>query len=361
VLGARIAGDCSEQATVPSRWLFRREETVGFLREPELILAAVVNRVLPWRNEMSTIVPLLSHKGRTHWLRIAFTGVVRSLVRRAISPAVFAAAEALAGYGQKAIRRGIGLAGGWGSAAAGWCLLANINKGKGRQGKRRMNARAFENSKLHGRHATEGPARAPRRFPDIGRMLSNGGHLNADALAVGGTTVGQHLENVKCGWDQEVVDRVDHPMSATGEVVELQGFRALEGASGKFAGVKIAGVKDAGMTRRQFRGSRVFDCEADRLRAVEGRALRHGGDLVMAGRGLRARLAAAAGRYGQRGDGKVVVSEAGRCMRRNAGKAPANPNQSGTLQKYADRVGPARTGAVWHAGSKAEVVGHADI
>ena len=106
MLGARIAGDLSEQATVPSRWLFRREETVGFLREPELILAAVVNRVLPWRNEMSTIVPLLSHKGRTHWLRIAFTGVVRSLVRRAISPAVFAAAEARAGYGQKAIRRG---------------------------------------------------------------------------------------------------------------------------------------------------------------------------------------------------------------------------------------------------------------
>ena len=229
MLGARIAGDLSEQATVPSRRPFRREETVGFLREPELILAAVVNRVLPWRNEMSTIVPLLSHKGRTHWLRIAFTGVVRSLVRRAISPAVFAAAEALAGYGQKAIRRGIGLAGGWGSAAAGWCLLANINKGKGRQGKRRMDARAFDNSKLHGRRATEGPARAPRRFPDIGRAPSNGDQLNADPLP----TDGQHPEKVKCDWDQEVVDRVDHPMSATGEVVGLRGLRTSEGASGK--------------------------------------------------------------------------------------------------------------------------------
>ena len=178
---------------------------------------------------MPAIVPLLSHKGRTHWLRIAFTGVVRSLVRRAISPAVFAAAEALAGYGQKAIRRGIGLAGGWGSAAGGWCLLANINKGKGRQGKRRMDARAFDNSKLHGRRATEGPARAPRRFPHH--------RARAQQMAIISTRIrctdGQHPENVKCDWDQEVVDRDDHPMSVTGEVVGLRGLRTSEGASGK--------------------------------------------------------------------------------------------------------------------------------
>ena len=97
-----------------------------------------------------------------------------------------------------------------------------------------MDARAFDDSKLHGRHVTEGPARTPRRFPDIGRALGNGGDLKE-------------------------------------------------------------------------------------------------------------------------------VGEAGLGMRRNAGKAPANSNQSGTLRKYADQVGPVRTGAVWHAGSKAEVVGHADI
>ena len=63
---------------------------------------AVVNRVLPWRNEMPTLVPLLSHKGRTRWLRIAFTGVVRSLVRRAIyPPAAIAAARHVRGVGKR--------------------------------------------------------------------------------------------------------------------------------------------------------------------------------------------------------------------------------------------------------------------
>src|SRR5262245_58291877 len=63
--------------------------------------AAVVNRVLPWRNEMSTHVPLLSHKGRTHWLRIAFTGVSAVAGATRDLPAVFAAAEALAGLGKR--------------------------------------------------------------------------------------------------------------------------------------------------------------------------------------------------------------------------------------------------------------------
>ena len=46
---------------------------------------------------------------------------------------------------------------------------------------------------------------------------------------------------------------------------------------------------------------------------------------------------------------------------RKAWKAPANPYQSGALRKYADQVGPARKGAVTHAGGKAEVVCYADI
>ena len=47
--------------------------------------------------------------------------------------------------------------------------------------------------------------------------------------------------------------------------------------------------------------------------------------------------------------------------RRKAWTPPANAYQSGVLRKYADQVGPARQGAVTHAGGKAEVVCYADI
>ena len=47
--------------------------------------------------------------------------------------------------------------------------------------------------------------------------------------------------------------------------------------------------------------------------------------------------------------------------RRKSLEAPPNPYQSGALRKYADQVGPARNGAVTHAGGKAEVVCYADI
>jgi dihydroxyacid dehydratase/phosphogluconate dehydratase len=39
----------------------------------------------------------------------------------------------------------------------------------------------------------------------------------------------------------------------------------------------------------------------------------------------------------------------------------ANPYQTGTLREYADQVGAARTGAIAHAGSRAEVACYADI
>jgi dihydroxy-acid dehydratase len=47
--------------------------------------------------------------------------------------------------------------------------------------------------------------------------------------------------------------------------------------------------------------------------------------------------------------------------RRKTWKAPANMYQSGALKKFADQVGPARYGAVTHAGGKAEVHCYADI
>ena len=57
----------------------------------------------------------------------------------------------------------------------------------------------------------------------------------------------------------------------------------------------------------------------------------------------------------------VEVSAEELAKRRKAWKAPHNPYQSGALRKYADQVGPARDGAVTHAGGRAEVVCYADI
>ncbi|MEQ1712456.1 MAG: dihydroxy-acid dehydratase, partial [Hyphomicrobium sp.] len=47
--------------------------------------------------------------------------------------------------------------------------------------------------------------------------------------------------------------------------------------------------------------------------------------------------------------------------RRKTWKLPANAYQTGAIRKFADQVGPARYGAVTHAGGKAEVVCYADI
>ena len=57
----------------------------------------------------------------------------------------------------------------------------------------------------------------------------------------------------------------------------------------------------------------------------------------------------------------LEVPKAELARRRKAWTAPANPYQSGVLRKYADQVGPARKGAVTHAGGKAEVICYADI
>jgi len=57
----------------------------------------------------------------------------------------------------------------------------------------------------------------------------------------------------------------------------------------------------------------------------------------------------------------LEVSDTELAERKKAWKAPANPYQTGALRKYADQVGPARLGAVTHAGGKAEVVCYADI
>jgi hypothetical protein len=278
---------------------------------------------------------------------------VQSLARRAVSTQ-FLPLRGTCGQWQKAIRRGKVLQAAGGSAVAGWCSLANIGKGNGRQGTRRMDARAFDTCKLASRHVTEAFSRAPHRARAICRVpqtmcaLRDGSARNADCVACPRTTVPPTLKNVKFDWDQEVVYPFAHPISATGEVVGLQCSRAREGAV----------VKVAGMTQLQLRGrAHVFDGEA--CRAVESRAFS----------GITAPIPEGWLCGGTRGFGMghvgpafdLHVSEAEFAMRRTAWKAPPNPHQTSTFGNDADRVGPARTGAVAHGGSRAEVVGYAHI
>ena len=188
----------------------------------------------------------------------------------------------------------------------------------------------------------------------------------------------------------------------------LQGSLAPDGAI----------VKVAGMTKLQFRGpARVFDCEEDCFAAVERRDYKDGDILVIryegpkGGPGMREMLSTTAALYGQGAGDKVALITDGRfsgatrgfCIghvgpeaaiggpialvkngdmisidadkgtldlevpqselaeRRKAWKPPHNAYQSGALRKYADQVGPARKGAVTHAGAKAEVTCYADI
>ncbi|HJZ43338.1 MAG TPA: dihydroxy-acid dehydratase [Hyphomicrobiaceae bacterium] len=244
--------------------------------------------------------------------------------------------------------------------------------------------------------------------PQIMRALLDGGYLHEDCLTVTGKTIKQNLENVKFNTNQRVVYPVSNPISPTGGVVGLMGSLAPDGAI----------VKVANMARLQFRGpARVFDCEEDCFAAVERREYKDGEVLIIryegpkGGPGMREMLSTTAALYGQGAGDKVALITDGRfsggtrgfCIghvgpeaaaggpialvrdgdmiaidaekgtldlevgkaeldqRRKAWKAPANAYQSGALRKYADQVGPARKGAVTHAGGKAEVICYADI
>lgn len=244
--------------------------------------------------------------------------------------------------------------------------------------------------------------------PQILKALLEGGVLHGDCLTVTGKTLAQNLESVKFNRDQKVVFPVSNPISPTGGVVGLKGSLAPDGAI-----VKVAGLKT-----HQFRGpARCFDCEEDAFQAVEERNYKDGDVIVIryegpkGGPGMREMLSTTAALYGQGSGDKVALITDGRfsgatrglCIghvgpeaavggpigllkdgdvividtelgtldvevsaeelerRRKTWKAPANMYQSGALRKFADQVGPARYGAVTHAGGKAEVHCYADI
>ncbi|HEY7669761.1 MAG TPA: dihydroxy-acid dehydratase [Hyphomicrobium sp.] len=245
-------------------------------------------------------------------------------------------------------------------------------------------------------------------IPQILKALLDGGLLHGDCITVTGRTMRQNLEGVKFNTDQKVVYPVSNPLSPTGGVVGLKGSLAPDGAI-----VKVAGLK-----KLQFRGpARIFECEEDAFRAVEARQYKDGDVIVIryegpkGGPGMREMLSTTAALSGQGADEKVALVTDGRfsggthgiCVghigpeaavggpiallqdgdiisidaekgtldvevdaaelaaRAKRWKAPPNAYQSGALRKYADLVGPARKGAVTHAGAKAEVVCYADI
>ncbi|RUP10255.1 dihydroxy-acid dehydratase [Hyphomicrobium sp.] len=244
--------------------------------------------------------------------------------------------------------------------------------------------------------------------PQILKALLEGGILHGDCLTVTGKTLAQNLESVQFNRDQKVVFPVSNPITPTGGVVGLKGSLAPDGAI-----VKVAGLKTL-----KFRGTALcFDCEEDAFQAVEDRKYKDGDVIIIryegpkGGPGMREMLSTTAALYGQGSGDKVAlitdgrfsggtrglcighvgpeaavggpialvengdvividtekgtldleVSEEELAKRRKNWKAPPNMYQSGALRKFADQVGPARYGAVTHAGGKAEVHCYADI
>jgi dihydroxy-acid dehydratase len=245
-------------------------------------------------------------------------------------------------------------------------------------------------------------------IPQILRALLDGGILHGDCITVTGKTMAENLKDVKFNTDQKVIYPVSSPITPTGGVVGLRGSLAPEGAI-----VKVAGMKNL-----QFRGpARCFDCEEDAFAAVDRKQYKDGEVLIIryegpkGGPGMREMLSTTAALYGQGAGDKVALITDGRfsgatrgfCIghvgpeaavggpialirdgdmiaidaekgtielevaadelarRKKDWKAPPNAYQSGALRKYADQVGPARDGAVTHAGGAAEIHCYADI
>jgi dihydroxy-acid dehydratase len=244
--------------------------------------------------------------------------------------------------------------------------------------------------------------------PLLMKTLLDHGYLHGDCLTVTGRTIAENLAKVAWNPDQDVVRSADNPLSPTGGVVGLRGSLAPDGAI-----VKVAGMKNL-----KFRGpARCFDSEEEAFAAVSAKKYKEGDVIIIryegpkGGPGMREMLSTTAALYGQgmgdkvalitdgrfsgatRGfcvghvgpeaavggpialvrDGDMIVLDADNGLidielsaeelaaRAKNWKAPKSPFQNGYLWKYANEVGPARTGAVTHPGGSAEVVCYGDI
>ena len=229
------------------------------------------------------------------------------------------------------------------------------------------------------------------------KALLDAGLLNGDALTLSGKSLAEHLAG-HAAPDGEIVRAATRPLQASGGLVVLRGNLAPDGAL-----IKIAGLKAL-----QFEGrARVFEGEEACFTAVSQRRYREGDVLIIrhegpkGGPGMREMLGVTALIYGQGMGEKVALVTDGRfsgatrgmmvgyvgpeaavggpialvldgdpvridcaerCIelkigeaefaRRRAEYRPRPPQPlAGVLEKYARLVGPAREGAVTHAGA----------
>lgn len=249
--------------------------------------------------------------------------------------------------------------------------------------------------------------------PVLMKILLDGGYLHGDCITVTGQTIAENLKDVEIPTDQDVFHPLSKPRSQTGGVVTLKGNLAPDGAI----------VKIAGLTNPKFKGpARVFEKEEEALQAVLNKKYNEGDVLVIrnegpkGGPGMREMLATTGALYGQGMGDKVALITDGRfsggtrgfCIghvgpeaaeggpigllqdgdmiemdaenitdgcgiltvhlneeeltQRKANFKPVpHDATSGVLWKYAQLVGPARTGALTHGGAKAETKEYAEV
>ena len=234
------------------------------------------------------------------------------------------------------------------------------------------------------------------------------GYLHGQCMTVTGRTMAENLKSVAWNKDQDVVYPANRPLLPTGGVVGLSGNLAPDGAI-----VKIVGLESLAFTGP----ARCFDGEEACFEAVRKRQYAEGDVLVIryegpkGGPGMREMLATTAALYGQGTGGKVALITDGRfsgatrgfCvghvgpeaavggpiallrdgdiieidaengklnvrlakseLEARARNLAAKPPEftSGYLWKYAQQVGPARTGAVTHPGAAVEKKCYADV
>ncbi len=228
------------------------------------------------------------------------------------------------------------------------------------------------------------------------KALLDGGFLHGECVDLSGKTLAERLAG-HAGPDGEVVRPTAQPLQATGGLVVLRGNLAPDGAL-----IKVAGLKTLLFEGR----ARVFDGEEACFAAVSARDYREGDVLIIrnegpkGGPGMREMLGVTALIYGQgmgersrssptaasrahaRHDGRLRRPEAaaggpialvrdgdpvridcvGAHHRPDVGEAELAARRAalcraraerltGVLEKYARLVGPAREGAVTHAGA----------
>lgn len=240
------------------------------------------------------------------------------------------------------------------------------------------------------------------------KELLRGGYLHGDCMTVTGKTLEDNLRDISFPEKQDVVYKIETPITTTGGVVGLKGNLAPDGAI-----VKIAGLEEL-----VFEGpARCFDSEDQCLQAVLDRKYSEGDVLIIryegpkGGPGMREMLSTTGALYGQGMGGKVALITDGRfsggtrgfCVghvgpeaavggpigllkdgdiiridaeagtldvklteaelaeRRTTWKPKEHMYQSGVLWKYMQVVGPANKGAVTHPGGKGEKHVYADI